>query len=519
MKPYRSLLSSRHPTTTHLVPNPPFHTPSHSTMGSSQSKVEPSDTLAVWTEKTAALSVASSSSSPPSYSGPPPTAELLPSKVNSWQENFDKDPKNLLAQTILSHTDIPTALLSRSVQIKDTHVYNTTLAHDSTIVTNQASSGRCWLFATTNVCRLNVTKSLKLKDDFELSQSYLFFYDKCEKANYFLESSIELADEPLDSRIVSFLSQAPINDGGQQDMAAGLIEKYGFIPKSLYPESYSSSNSSRLNTLLTSYLRQSALGLRKLIASGASKEDVRRQKEANMEHVYKVLAISLGSPPKPDVKFLFEYYDKDGKFGKLEMTPLEFSKKYAGPYPYVESFSLIHDPRNAYNQTYGVDRLGNIWNGRKVLYVNAEINRLKDAVVKSMLNGQSCFFGCDVGAFSSRGGEMDLDIYDYKTALDLDFTLTKAERLQLGDSAMTHAMVITAVHLDEKTGKPIRYRVENSWSDAAGQKGFMVMTDAWFEQFVYQVVIHKNLADADLLEVLKKKPVILDAWDPLGALA
>jgi bleomycin hydrolase len=195
-------------------------------------------------------------------------------------------------------------------------------------------------------------------------------------------------------------------------VAAGLIEKYGFVPKSIYPESYHSSNSAKLNSLLTSYLRQSALTLRKMFASGSSKDAVRRHKEDCMKHVHHVMVTTLGTPPQPDSKFLFETYDKDGKYLKIEATPLEFSKKYAGQYPYVESFSLIHDPRNKTGELYGVDRLGNIWGGREVRYVNAEIERLSAAVVKSIKHDQAVFFGCDVGAFSSRGGEMDLDIYE-----------------------------------------------------------------------------------------------------------
>ncbi|CDZ98249.1 peptidase c1b bleomycin hydrolase [Phaffia rhodozyma] len=439
-------------------------------------------------------------------------------KVQQWDAEFSKNPKNVLSQTVLSKQDIPTALVSRATHIRDPHVYSHKIAHDNVKVTNQMSSGRCWLFATTNLYRINVTQSLKLGDDFELSQGYLFFYDKLEKANYYLENSIDLAKAPLDDRVVTFLSQSPIGDGGQQDMAKGLIEKYGLIPKSLFPETYHSSNSGKLNSLLTSYLRQSALNLRKLIASGASSSSVRIKKEEYMQHVFDTMAIALGTPPKPDVTFTWEYNDKDGKYHSLKATPLEFADKFKGPYPYTESFSLIHDPRNDYSKLYTVDRLGNIWGGRKVLYVNTQISKLKESAIRSIKANQAVFFGCDVGAFSTRTGEMDLDLYDYKNAIGLDFGMTKAERLMMGDSAMTHAMVITAVHLDDN-GKPVRWRVENSWSDAAGEKGFMVMSDRWFDEFVYQVVVHKSLADKDLVAVMDQDPVVLPAYDPLGALA
>ncbi|KAI5823859.1 peptidase C1B, bleomycin hydrolase [Schizophyllum commune Tattone D] len=447
----------------------------------------------------------------------------------SWEKDVSADPKAQLARTILAHNDIRTALVSRSAKVADSHVFNTQIDFKSGPVTNQKSSGRCWLFATTNVIRYDVMKKLKLKD-FQLSQSYLFFYDKLNKCNYYLESSIELADRPLDDRLVTHLAGDLISDGGQWDMAVNILETYGVVPQAAYPESFHSSLSSPLNDLLCKKLREHALILRRLVASLRADSSlsessilavVRSKKEELMKEIYTIMTATLGVPPKPDEKISWDYYDEDGKAGHWEGTPKQFLKAFSSKaYPPAESFSLINDPRNPYSKLYTVDRLGNVWGGRPVSYVNTEIERMKDAVVKMIKAGQPVFFGCDVGQSSERTqGIMDTALFEYEQAFDVKLGLTKAERLQVGESAMTHAMVISAVHLDA-AGKPVRYKVENSWGDAVGDKGYFVMTDAWFEQYVYQIVVPKALAPRDLVAVFEgKEKTVFPPWDPMGTLA
>ncbi|CAE6445273.1 unnamed protein product [Rhizoctonia solani] len=303
-------------------------------------------------------------------------------------------------------------------------------------------------------------------------------------------------------------------------MARNLLDRYGIVPQAVFPESYSSSNSGGLNSILTSRLREMALQLRD-VTSGVGVMRARAIKEEFMAEIWKAMSVAVGVPPRPDEKFVWDYKDKDGKVKSWEGTPREFYKAFTSKqYPALEAFSLINDPRNEYNKLYTVEALGNVWGMRSIAYVNTESKRLKEAIVTCIKAGQPVFFGCDVGKFlDSPHGIMDLEVYDFKNSLSLNYTMSKAQRLRTGDSAMTHAMVISGVHLD-KNGNPVRYRIENSWGDVNGDKGYYVMTDRWFDEYVFQVVVPRQLASRDLVKVLDGgNPVVLPAWDPMGALA
>jgi bleomycin hydrolase len=453
------------------------------------------------------------------------------SNVDAWESTAAADPKIQLARTILDHTNMKSSLTSRSAGVAIPHVFNHEVEFKTGPVTAQKSSGRCWLFATTNVIRYEVMKQLKLKE-FQLSQSYLFFWDKLNKSNYYLELSIQNADLPVDDRLVNFLAKDPISDGGQWDMAVNLLETYGLVPQPIYPESFHSSLSSPINMLLKTKLREHALTLRTLSSSlkadpSVSQElaisTLRAKKEELMQEVYTIMSATLGVPPKPNATFTWEYYTEDGKYAKWEGTPLQFYKAFTAKFSPAESFSLINDPRNEYGKLYTVNKLGNIWGGRPVLYVNTEVDDLKQAIVRSIKAGQPVFFGCDVGQFSdsSKGvGIMDTDYFEYEQAFNITLGLTKAQRLQTNESAMTHAMVISGVHVDEKTGRPVRFKVENSWGEESGVKGYNVMSDKWFDQFVFQVVVHKSLATKEHVKIFESEErIVLPAWDPMGALA
>jgi len=500
-------------------------------MGSANSKA--SETTAVsrtsLNEKRRDVQEVVNSLSSLSLSPKSPTGTLTSSAIADWESSIAASPKLQLTRTILNHTHIQTALQSRAAHIADQHVFNTEVEFKTGPITNQKSSGRCWLFASTNVLRYNAMKKLNLSE-FQLSQSYLYFWDKLNKSNYFLENTIELADKPIDDRLVNYLAGDLISDGGQWDMVVNLVETYGVVPQSVFPESYHSSLSGPLNSLLKTKLREHSLILRSLKsslrASSSLSEDailasLRAKKEALMKEIYTIVSAVLGVPPSADEKFSYDFYDKDGKPGHWEGTPKDFYRTVAtDKYSPADAFSLINDPRNDYGKLYTVERLGNIWGGRSVLYVNTEIADLKNAVVKLVKAGQPVFFGCDVGKFSdSAAGIMDTALYEYENAFDITLGLTKADRLRVNESSMTHAMVISGVHLDG-AGKPLRYKVENSWGETAGEKGYFVMTDAWFEEFVYQVVVPKAFAPKELVKVYEgDERVVLPAWDPMGSLA
>lgn len=382
-------------------------------------------------------------------------------------------------------------------------------------VTSQKSSGRCWMFAGLNTLRYHLMEKYKL-ENFELSQNYPMFYDKLEKSNYFLEAILETRDEASDSRIIMWLLKNPVQDGGQWDMFASLVEKYGTVPKYAMPETFHSGNSLQMNDLITHKLREYACRLRRDHSEGTTLDRLRESKYQMLEEIYRLLCHFLGTPP---TEFSFEYRDKDKNYLEQDhLTPHSFYQEYIG-LPIRDYVSVINAPTRdkPFDQTYTVQYLGNV-TGKQVLYLNLPIQEMKALALRQLQDKQGVWFGCDMGPqIDRKEGLMDLDLYDYSSSLHTSFGMDKAERLEYGESLLTHAMVLTGVHLKE--GQPQRWKVENSWGEDAGQKGFFVMSDRWFEEFTYQVVIHKKYLDEKHLQALQKPPVRLAPWDPMGSLA
>lgn len=453
------------------------------------------------------------------------STSMCVSKIERWQETLLQNPKNRLALVALSAADPRAVLTQRSTLIHDPHVFNLAIPFDGAAqITNQRSSGRCWIFAATNVFRVAVMKKHNL-EKFELSQAYFFFWDKLEKANFFLEQILDTADEGVDSRLVQTLLSSPVGDGGQWDMIANLVEKYGILPQALYPDSFNASSSSTINQLLTTKLREDALILRKLSKSTTT-TTLAQTKENMLREIHLILTLTLGPPPSPTEEFLWEFKDQDGNPREVKSTPIHFARELSSSKAVqlcggdVNSmFSLVNDPRNPYNTLLTVDRLGNIVGGRGITYVNVSMPVLKTACIAMLKAGLPIFFGSDVGkSSSSASGIMDTDLIDYELGFNVKLGMTKAERLLVGESAMTHAMVLTAVHLD-KDGKSVRWRVENSWGVDAGKEGWFVMSDKWMDEFVYQAVVEPGFVEKEIRDVLRQKAKVLPLWDPMGALA
>ncbi|KAL2434379.1 Cysteine proteinase 1, mitochondrial [Exophiala dermatitidis] len=467
---------------------------------------------------------------PQSYSTDP---SLSVKTAEEWEKELLSDPKNRLALNALLSNDIRSVVSNKVATLSDTQTFNIKIPFEGAPVTNQRSSGRCWLFATTNVLRVPVMKKYNLME-FELSQAYLFFWDKLEKANWFLEQIIDTTDQDLDSRLVQELLGAPVNDGGQWDMAANLVAKYGLVPQKLYPDSYNAMNSSAMGSILTTKLREDGLVLRSLAKSLSngkttkSKSSLVAAKAKMMREVHCILTLMLGPPPKPDTKFTWEFYDANDKYHQVSKTPREFAADLSHP-SVVRSlnnadvgklFSLVNDPRNKYNQLLTVERLGNVVGGRAVTYVNVDMATIKKATIAMLRAGLPVFFGSDVGKFSnSTSGIMDPALYDYGLAFNISLNLSKSQRLRVRESAMTHAMVLTAVQVEDDGVTPVRWRVMNSWGESAGDKGYFVMTDQWMDEFVYQVVVDPSFVGKDIRDILKTEPLVLPLWDPMGALA
>lgn len=441
--------------------------------------------------------------------------DITLSDLERFEAKFDAGLANTVAMTAVVNNGLLKSAKNPAAVQRDTHNFSISLKQGD--ITNQKHSGRCWMFAALNVMRSKMIRDRNLKTA-ELSQAYLFFYDKLEKANYFLENILETLDEPVNGRLVSHLLQAPVGDGGQWDMLCNLVEKYGVVPKEAYPETVLSSASGEMNSVLTEKLREDACVLRKLHAAQKDESTLREAKDGMMEVIYRILCICMGKPPK---SFDFEYRDKDDQFARdTGLTPKAFYDKYIG-LDLREYVSLINAPTGdkPFGRSYTVKFLGNVREGRIVRYLNLPVEELKRAAIAQLQDGEPVWFGCDVGKRSERdNGIMDVDLYCLEELFHTPFAMTKAERLDYGHSLMTHAMVFQGVNLDE-AGNPNRWRVENSWGKDPGQEGYYVMTDRWFEEYMYQVVVHKKYLSEEQLAAYEAQPIELEPWDPMGSLA
>ena len=443
--------------------------------------------------------------------------------MHSLEQNFtdklyaayEANPKFAAMENAISHNGLLTSLEKRSTAVENTPVFSLDLTKDK--VSDQKASGRCWMFAALNTFRHKMIAGFQL-EDFELSQAHTFFWDKYEKSNWFLEQVIATADQELTSRKVKFLLDTPQQDGGQWDMVVSLFEKYGVVPKSVYPESISSSNSRELNQILNKLLRQDAQILRELVAEGANSAELQAKKEELLQEVFNFLAMNLGLPPR---QFDFSYRDKDNHFhSESGLTPLTFYQKYVD-LKLDDYVSIINAPTadKPYGRSYTVEMLGNVVGSKPVRYLNVEMDRLKELAIAQMQAGETVWFGSDVGQSSNRkAGVMAEGMHDFTASMDIRLTQDKAGRLDYSESLMTHAMVLTGVDLDEN-GKAKKWKVENSWGEKVGNKGYFVASDAWMDEYTYQIVVRKEFLTSAELAAYEAEPLVLAPWDPMGALA
>ena len=435
--------------------------------------------------------------------------------LGTFEKRFLADRANRVAMDAVVNNGVLKSAKNAEAFRTTTHQFSVSLKQGE--ITNQKQSGRCWMFAALNCLRFQVMQKLNL-ETFELSQCYTLFYDKLEKANYFLESILETLDEPADSRLIAHLLMAPLNDGGQWDMLCSIVDKYGLVPKSAMPETVSSSATREMTSCMTEKLREFACVLRRMHTEGKTEAQLREVKAAMMETVYDMLCTCLGVPPKT---FDLEVRDKDNQFiRETGLTPKTFYEKYIG-IDLNQYVSLINAPTEdkPYYRSYTVKFLGNVKEGRPVRYVNLPVEELKAAAIAQLKDGEPVWFGCDVGKSSERElGLMDLNLYHTDALFNTTFGMNKAERLTYGQSLMTHAMVFQGVNLDEN-GKPNRWRVENSWGKEPGKDGYYVMTDDWFSEYTYQIVVNRKYLSEEILKAYESDPIELEPWDPMGSLA
>ena len=434
--------------------------------------------------------------------------------LSQWSEAYRNSPERQMATMALSRSDLNSVDVVPNQAAKMRHKFSLNL--ETLPVTNQKQSGRCWLFAATNVLRESIAQKLNLKD-FELSQSYLAFWDKFERANYFLDLMIRHADVPANDRTVSFILATGVHDGGQWDMFANIVRKYGVVPKDVYDETYQSSSTRAMNHVLNRSLKAGTARLRAMKKAGASQDELESVQKEIMGKVYGFLCSCYGG--EPPCCFDFEYVDKDGAYHEEKgMTPRTFADKYASE-TLNESVSIIHAPTadKPWHEMFTVKYLGNVVGMDQVKHLNLPLDEMKAAIIRQMQDGKVVWFGSDVGKFGDRdNGYWDDTSFQAELLTGLDLAISKEDSLDLGFAAMNHAMVLTGVHLED--GRPVRWRIENSWGDEKGKKGYYICSDTWFDQYVFQAAVEKKYL-LDNAQYLTRTPVELEPWDPMGTLA
>ncbi|MFI5978063.1 aminopeptidase C [Streptomyces sp. NPDC051452] len=437
---------------------------------------------------------------------------LTADQLDLFEKEFAARGVNRLMQNAVTQTPVDDVALDRRILTGIDHSVSHHL--DDWKATNQKQSGRCWMFAGLNLLRVGAARKLGVKD-FEFSQNYLLWWDKLERANHFLEAVVETSDRDVDDRTVAHLLTDPIGDGGQWNMFVALVAKHGLVPKSAMPETDSSSSTRAMNRALQTVLRQGARDLRARAGEGA--EAQREHKREVLAAVHRVLSIHLGTPPQ---RFLWQWEDKDKNFHRDGwLTPAQFAASYV-QLPLDEYVCLVHDPRESspVGRTFTVEYLGNVVDAPPVVYLNTPMEQLKRLAMDAIVGGEPVWFGCDVAKMMrADAGVWDAGLFDYAGVYDTPFTMDKADRLLHHDTQMTHAMLFTGV--DVVDGSPRRWRVENSWGEERADKGFWTMNDSWFGEHVFEIAVRRSALPPDLSAALDQPPIVLPAWDPMGALA
>ena len=372
--------------------------------------------------------------------------------------------------------------------------------------TNQLSSGRCWLFTGLNVLRARMIEKHDL-GVFTFSQNYLFFYDQLEKANLFLQAIIDTRNLPLDDRKVDWLFSNPIGDGGQFTGVSNLIMKYGAVPSSAMPETFSANNTSQMSSQIKTKLREDGLALR-----AAKPKELQAMKVSMLKEIYRMLALCLGVPP---TEFTWNRYNSKGEFvSSKTYTPKGFYDEFIGEDLENNYIMVMNNPAVEYNKVYEIEYDRHVYDGQNWVYVNLPIEKIKEMAIASIKDNTALYFSCDVGKFLDRKrGIADIDNFDYESLLGVSFGMDKKQRIQTHASGSTHAMTLIAV--DIKDGKPCKWMVENSWGADSGYKGNIIMTDEWFNEYMFRLVVEKKYVPADVLSLLQQKPIMLPSWDPM----
>lgn len=403
------------------------------------------------------------------------------------------------------------ALNQENMQDMDTHF---SVRVNSKGITDQQSSGRCWLFTGLNVMRAKAIAKYNMPA-FEFSEIYPFFWDQLEKSNLFLQGIIDTSDKPLEDKTVQWLFQHPLSDGGTFTGVADIVGKYGLVPKEAMPETNSSNNTSQMAELISLKLKEYGLQLRELGTNGAKRSVMLEEKTKMLGTIYRMLVLNLGVPPTE-----FDFVRKDAQGNPVETehhTPMSFLEKYGDKNLLTNYVMLMNDPSREYYKCYEIDYDRHRYDGKNWTYINLPVADIKEMAIASLKDSTMMYFSCDVGKFlNSKRGLLDVNNYDYESLMGTTFGMDKKQRIQTFSSGSSHAMTLMAVDLD-KDGKPLKWMVENSWGPQAGYQGHLIMTDRWFDEYMFRLVVETKYVPEKVKELLKQKPIRLPAWDPMFA--
>ncbi len=426
--------------------------------------------------------------------------------LNQIKSSYKHTPADKAIYNAMAETSI--AVLAKNHENLanfDTNFTNKVVSHG---ITDQQQSGRCWLFTGLNVLRAQMMAKYDL-DEMEFSQNYCFFYDQLEKANLFLQGIIDTREKPMDDKMVEWLFRNPISDGGQFTGISDVIGKYGVVPSSVMPETYSSENTSQIARLVGLKLREFGLQLRDEAAKGVKVSALEAKKTEMLSTVYRMLALAFGEPVE---RFTWTMNGET-----KEYTPQSFYQEYLGNDLTNNYVMLMNDPSREYYKCYEIDFDRHVYDGKNWTYVNLPVEDIKAMAIESIKDSTMMYFSCDVAKFlDSKRGTLDLKNFDYEPLMGTTFGMNKKQRVQTFASGSSHAMTLMAVDLD-KDGKPKKWMVENSWGAEAGYKGHLIMTDEWFDEYMFRLVVEKKYVPEKVLNILKQKPIRLPAWDPMFA--
>ncbi|MBN2227858.1 MAG: C1 family peptidase [candidate division Zixibacteria bacterium] len=436
---------------------------------------------------------------------------LTSDAIAEFRTAFHPDIRGRAVYNAVTNNDINNLALNRDVLNCHNDHFNFKI--DVGGITDQKSSGRCWLFASLNALRPIVMKKHNLKD-FEFSQNYLAFWDKLEKANSFLEYVIEFRDRDVQDRELQLLLEHPFGDGGYWSYVTALIDKYGAMPKEIMPETNSSGKTGTMNRVISNKLRQGAATLRAMHTDGKSIAELRTAKERILGEIYGMLVMNLGQPP---TDFVWRYESKDSSISeKKAYTPRGFYKEFVA-IDLSEYVTIFNNPLKPYGEHYSCALSRDMYDAEDFHYVNMEMSVLKELALKALLDSQVVVFSCDVGKDQVRGkGIMAANIYDYGSLFGCNLEMSKEDRARYFESSSDHMMALIGV--DTVDGKPVKWLVENSWGDDDGAKGYFTMYDDWFDMYVFDVVIHRQYVPEKILKIFDREPEVIPAWDPMSRL-